>query len=76
MDSELNQYYRKIGTILEIDPKTIHEELVTVLGPSVPSYTTVTRWIKRFRQEREDVNDHPRSASPLSQFTDENIQLV
>ena len=27
MDNELNRYYRKIRTILQIDPKTIHEEL-------------------------------------------------
>ena len=44
--------------------------------PSAPSYTTVTRWVKRFRQGREDVNDHPQSASPLFQFTSENIQLT
>ena len=31
MDNELNRYYRKIGTILEIDPKTSHQELVTAL---------------------------------------------
>ena len=43
MDNELNPYYRKIPTILEIDPKTIHEKLVTALGPSASSYTTVTR---------------------------------
>ena len=61
---------------MEIDSKTIHEELVTALGSSVPEYTTVTRWAKRFRQGREDVNDHLRSASPLSQFTGENIELV
>ena len=27
MDNELKRYYRKIRIILEIDPKTIHEEL-------------------------------------------------
>ena len=27
MDNQLNRYYRKIRTILKIDPKTIHEEL-------------------------------------------------
>ena len=31
---------------------------------------------RRFREGREDVSDHPRSASPVSQFTGENIQLV
>ena len=63
-------------TILKTDSKTIHEELVTALGPSVPSYTTVTRWAKHFCEGREDVNNHPRSASPPSQFTGENIELV
>ena len=76
MDNKLNRYYIKIPTILEIDPKTIHEELVTALGLSAPSYTTVTRWSKHFCEGREDVNDHPRSASPLSEFIDENIELV
>ena len=69
MDNQLNRYYIKIRTILEIDPKTIYEELVIALGPSASSYTTVTRWTKRFRKEREDVSDHPRSASSLSQLT-------
>ena len=58
MDHELNRYYRKTQTILQIDPKKIYE-VVTVLGPSAPSYTIVTRWTERFRQGREDVNDHP-----------------
>ena len=73
MDNELNRYYRKIRTIFQIDPKTIHEELVTILRPSAPSYTTVIRWAKSFRERREDASDHPRSASSLSQFTAENI---
>ena len=46
------------------------------MRPSAPSYTTVTRWAKRFRQGTEDVNDHPRSASPVSEFTVENIELL
>ena len=43
MGNELNRCYIKIRTIVEIDPKTIHEELVTALGPNASSYTTVTR---------------------------------
>ena len=76
MDNELNRYYIKIRTILEIDPKTIHEELVTALGPGAPSYTTVTRWAKRFHEGREDVNDDPRSGHPVSELSDENIVLA
>ena len=44
--------------------------------PSASSYTAGIRLTKRFRQGREDVNDHPRSASPLFQLTRENIELV
>ena len=76
MNNELNRYYRKIRTILEIDPKTIHEELVTALESSAPLYTTVTRWVKRFREGRKDINDDPRPSSPISQFTGENTELV
>ena len=61
---------------MQIDPNTFHEQLVIALGPSAPSYTTVTRWAKRFRQGTEDVNDGSRSASPVFEFTGENIQLV
>ena len=76
MDNELHRYYVKIRTLLQIDPKTIYEELATAFKLSPPSYTIVTSWAKRFRQGREDVNDHPRSASPVSEFTGENIELV
>ena len=76
MDSELNRYYIKIRASLQIDSKIIHEELVTALRPSAPSYTTVTRWAKPFREGNEDVNDHLQSSSPLSEFTGENIELV
>ena len=41
--------------MLEIDSKTILEELVKALGPNVSSYTTITRWTKRFHQRREDL---------------------
>ena len=37
MDNELNRCYIKIQTILEMDPKTIHQKLVTPLEPSAPS---------------------------------------
>ena len=76
MDNELNRYYIKLRTNLKIVPKIIHEELATALESSPPSYTTVTRWTKHFHEGRENVSDHPRSASPLSQFTGENTQLI
>jgi transposase len=76
MANEFDRYYIKIRTILRIDAKTIHEELTTALGPGAPSYRTVARWAQRFREGREDVNDDPRSGRPVSELTDENIELV
>ena len=46
------------------------------MGSNTPSYTTVTKWTKRFRQGRENVNDHLRSPSLPFPFTAENIQLL
>jgi transposase len=76
MDNEFFRYCTKIRTILGIDAKTIHEKLTTALGPNAPSYRTVPRWEKRFREGREDVNDDPQSGCPVSELTDENIELV
>ncbi|CAF4291724.1 unnamed protein product [Rotaria sp. Silwood2] len=76
MDNEYNRYYIKIRTILGINPKTIHEELAIALGSKAPSYPTVAEWAKRFREGREDANDDPRSGRPVSELTDENIELV
>ena len=46
------------------------------MGSKAPSYSTVVEGAKRFRERREDVNDDPRSAHPLFELTDENIELV
>ncbi|CAF5094426.1 unnamed protein product, partial [Rotaria sp. Silwood1] len=76
MDNKYNRYYIKIRTILGINPKTIHEELATALGPKVLSYPTVAEWAKRFREGRQNVNDVPLFDRPVSELTDENIELV
>ncbi|CAF3268782.1 unnamed protein product [Rotaria sp. Silwood2] len=76
MDNEYNRYYIKTRIILGTNPKTIHEELATTLGSKAPSYPTVAEWAKRFREETEDVNDDPRYGRPISELTDENIELV
>ena len=46
------------------------------LGPDAPAYRTVAKWPERFREGREDVNDDLRSGRPVSELTDENIELV
>jgi len=76
MDNEFNRYYIKIRTILGINAKTICEELTDALGYDAPSYATVKRWVKRFREGRDDVDDDPRSGRPVFMLTDENIERV
>ena len=46
------------------------------MGSKVPSYPTVVEWAKCFHEGRENVNHDPRSDRPLSELTDENIELV
>ncbi|CAF1284464.1 unnamed protein product [Adineta steineri] len=65
-----------IRTILGADPTTTHQELSTAIGFNAPSYSTVARWAKRFREGREDVDDEARSGRPISELTERNIELV
>ena len=54
----------------------IHDELTTAYGQDVVSFCTVTRWIQRFSNERESLEDNPRSGHPLSAITQQNIDAV
>ncbi|CAF3232883.1 unnamed protein product, partial [Rotaria sp. Silwood2] len=66
MTDEFHRYHIRIRAILGIDSKTIFDELTEALGPGVPSYPMVRKWAKRFRKEREDVSDDPRSGRLIS----------
>ncbi|CAF2628528.1 unnamed protein product [Rotaria sp. Silwood2] len=76
MTDEFNRYYIRIRGILGIDSKTIFDELTEALGPDASSYPIVRKWAKRFREEREDISDDPRSGRPILVPTDENIERV
>ena len=61
---------------LKKDPKVIHEELVLALGDQAPSIRTVYRWVERFSNGSESLEDEHRSGRPLTAFTKENIQII
>ena len=66
MNNEYNRYYIRIPTILGRATITIHQELTTPLPPDAPAYRTVAKWDERFREGREDVNEHLRADRPLT----------
>ncbi|CAF3228612.1 unnamed protein product [Rotaria socialis] len=64
MDNEYNRYYIKIRTILGINPKTIHEQLATALGPKAPSCPTVADFRasdENIELVRQVINNDPHS---------------
>ncbi|CAF3798296.1 unnamed protein product, partial [Rotaria sp. Silwood1] len=63
-------------TALDIQARTIHDELYTVFGNKAPSYRTVARWSQRFRESREEVEDEDRPGRPVTETTSENIEQV
>ena len=59
--SEFDQRtYITFSTILEIAPKSIHDELVTICGVDALSCSTFRRWINLFNEGRASVEDAPR----------------
>jgi len=76
MDKENFRAYIKVRTALSIQPKTIHDELYSVFGDQAPSYGTVAKWPKWFREGRETIEDHPRPGRPVTETTSENIEEI
>ena len=54
----------------------IHDDMLTTLAESAPSYATVTRWIREFKRGRDSVEDDPRSGQPLIATTKDNLDLA
>ncbi|CAF3356139.1 unnamed protein product [Rotaria sp. Silwood1] len=76
MEKQYIRSYIKTRWLLGLTATQIHDELTTAYGQDVVSYCTVTRWIQRFSNERESLEDNPRSGRPLSDITQQNIDAV
>ncbi|KAI6651425.1 Transposase [Oopsacas minuta] len=75
--SELEQRtYIKFRTILEIPPKSIHDELATICGEDILSYSTVRRWVSLFREGRTSVQDAPRPGAPKLATNNDKLSEV
>ncbi|CAF4999957.1 unnamed protein product, partial [Rotaria sp. Silwood1] len=76
MDKENFRFYIKVRTALDIEARTIHDELYTVFGDEAPSYRTVARWSQWFREGQEEAGDEGRPGRPVTETTSENIEQV
>ncbi|CAF4720703.1 unnamed protein product, partial [Rotaria sp. Silwood1] len=69
-------FYIKVRTALNIEARTIHDELSNLFGDEAPSYRTVARWAQWFRPGREEIEDEERSRRPVTESTLENIEEI
>ena len=68
--------YIKTRLLLGLTATQIHDELTTAYGQGYVSYRTVARWVHRFSNERESLEDNPRSGRPITAITQQNIDAV
>ena len=61
---------------LSFDATSIHDDFINVLGDRTPSYPTVARWVTRFKEGREELEDEERISRPITMKTQANIKLV
>jgi transposase len=73
MKKQCIRSYIKTRLLLDLTTTQVHNELTAVYGQDVVSYSTVSPWIQRFSNERESLEDNPRSGPPLSAVTQQNI---
>ena len=70
------RFYIKVRNKLGVEPKMIHNELKLFDSVHAPSLKTIYNWIKDFNNNRESLEDKPRSGRPISESTPQNIELV
>ena len=66
------KYLHKKG----MTPKAIHEDMVSALGNTSPSYSTIKKWAAEFKQGRESLEDDPRSGSPRSSTAADQVDTI
>lgn len=57
-------------------PHEIHMELISSLGVGAPSKRTVARWVERFKNGNESVEDFHRIGRPITETNSSNIERV
>ena len=55
---------------------SIHNEFKIVKVDQAPSYSTIQRWVKHFKEGKQQLKDKARSGRPITATTRTNIELV
>ena len=76
MDGKISEQrvYCKIRAQLGFPPTEIHADLKTVYGNGALKYATVCKWVRRFNDGWESIENDPRVGRPV--LTEKNVATV
>ena len=78
MDGKISEQrvYCKIRAHLGFPPTEIHTDLQNVYGNGALKYATVCKWLCRFNDGREPIENDPRVGMPVSILRERNVATV
>ena len=78
MDGKISEQrvYCKIRAQLGFPPTKIHADLQKVYRNGVLKYATVYKWVRRFNDGRESIENNRRVGRPVSVLTERNVATV
>ena len=78
MDGKISEQrvYCKIQAQLGFPPTEIHADLQNVYGNDALKYATVCKWVHRFNNGRESIENDPRVGRPVAVLTEKNVATV
>ena len=78
MDGKISEQrvYCKIRAQLGFPPTEIHADLQKVYGNGALKYATVCKWVHRFNDGRESIENEPPVGRPVSVLTEKNVATV
>ena len=78
MDGKISEQrvYCKIRAQLGFRPTKIHADLQKVYGNGALKYATDCKWVCRFNDGRESIENDPRVGRPVSVLTEKNVATV
>ena len=78
MDGKISgqRVYCKIRAHFGFLPTEIHADLQKVHGNGALKYATVCKWVRRFNDGRESIENDPRVGRLVSVLTEKNVATV